>query len=108
MNPFKINCVSDILQTHTNNLNLIDYKIQIWLENIGRKKNNYISGWNILESNVKKHLKYIKKKIGCNGTIKKTDGLDKNIILLQGDHIKYMYDYMLNLGIESDHIHIKG
>jgi translation initiation factor 1 (eIF-1/SUI1) len=108
MDPF----VNNFVRANFNTINTtsIDYKIEIWLETMGRKKNTYISGWNISENEVKEHLKYIKKKNGCNGTIKKNinDTNEKIVILLQGDHRYYMYDYLHNQGINQEYIHIKG
>ena len=88
----------------------LEHKIEIWVENLGRKKNTYITGWNITDVNLKEHLKFIKKKIGCNGTIKKIiiESVEKNVILLQGNHTNYIYNYIISQGIDSNYIHIKG
>ena len=79
------------------------YNIEIWIEKFGRKKNTLISGWGVELSELKKHINNIKKKKGCNGTIRK-DGT----FLLQGDHVNYMYDYLLENSITSDEINIKS
>ena len=59
--------------------------IEIWIEELGRKKNTYISGW--LDDNMKEHIKYIKKHKGCNGTIKKLED-NKLVVMFQGNQIK--------------------
>ena len=53
MNPFE--------DYDTNNTESKD--ITIWVETNGCKKNTYISGWNISDSQIKEHLKTIKKKM---------------------------------------------
>ena len=111
-NPFdNININNQSNNDSIINNNIIEeYKIEIWVENIGRKKNTYISGWNICNTLLKDHIKNIKKKNGCNGTIKKIqiDSLEKIVILLQGNHCDFMYNYLINQNINKKYIHIKG
>ncbi len=95
MNPFE--------EIENTNTNLNNFHIEIWVENMGRKKNTYISGWSIDIEDLKNHLKNIKKKNGCNGSIK-----NNNIVQLQGDHTDYMTEYIINTGIDSNNIIIKG
>ena len=85
-------------------------KIELWTEICRRKKNTYISGWDICIDELKNHLKYIKKKTACNGTIKKlnSNNDDKYIILLQGDHINFIVNYLYEQNINKDNIYIKG
>jgi len=102
MNPF---------QDYDNN-NKESKDITIWVETNGCKKNTYISGWNISDSQIKEHLKTIKKKNGCNGSIKslpnKTNTGFVNTIQLQGDHVSYMKDFLIKNDINEDSIIIKG
>ena len=100
MNPF------DIIKIDNSIINSIDNIIDIKLEILKRKKNTYITGWNISEQEIKDHLKYIKKKIGCNGTIKTID--NSIIILLQGDHCIFIQNYLVEQGIDINLINIKG
>jgi translation initiation factor 1 (eIF-1/SUI1) len=83
-------------------------KIEIWVEEYGRKKNTFISGWNLSDS----ELKVLKKKCNCNGTIKELDNLitdtKTKVVLLQGDHSKTVKDYMIANGINKDNIRTKG
>ena len=86
-----------------------DY-IDIWVEVNGRKKNTYAINWNLSDGELKEHLKIIKTKLGCNGTIKKVINSSDSIkaVQLQGDHAKYLREYMISKGIEADLIRIKG
>ena len=103
MNPFEDNIIT------TNNLKN-EINIDIWVETFGRKKNTYISGWLLPELEIKEHLKNIKKKNGCNGTIKKyiKENNEINVVMLQGNHAQYMTNYLNDLNISLDNIHIKG
>jgi len=60
--------------------------IEIWIEQFGRKKNTYISGWNLEDNDLKEHIKIFKRSYGCNGTIKTNDNNIK-VIMFQGDQI---------------------
>jgi len=102
MNPFEEDIKSDINESTS---------IKIWMETNGRKKNTYVEGWNIPESELKEHIKIIKKKNGCNGTIKELKNYKSemvNVIQLQGDFIDYMKNYLINNNIDSSIINILG
>lgn len=83
-----------------------DNNIEIWVETFGRKKNTYLSGWKLSDGEKKDHLKIIKKKASCNGTIKNMNEVE--VIQLQGDHVAYLRQYMIDMGIDSLKIKIKG
>ena len=102
MNPFE-----DI---QIKNEIIFDNKIEIWNEKIGKKRNTYTSGWNISELLLKEHVKNIKKKNGCNGTVKKmiVDSTEKIVIHLQGNHSDFMLNYLINQGINDKNIYMKG
>ena len=113
MNPFDdINLLNDNNNTLKNNNNTLknNVNIDIWMETMGRKKNTYISGWHLSQDELKEHIKNIKKKNGCNGTMKKyiKDDTEIDVVLLQGDHVKYIVKYLNDLDISSDNIHIRG
>jgi translation initiation factor 1 (eIF-1/SUI1) len=103
MNPFEDNNIQD---------NFVTNNVTIWVEANGSKKNTYVSGWNISETQLKDHLKVIKKKNGCNGSIKSLPNESNNgfvtIIQLQGDHIDFVKDYLIKNDIYEDSIKIKG
>jgi translation initiation factor 1 (eIF-1/SUI1) len=86
--------------------------VNIWVEVNGRKKNTYITGWKIPDTDLKEHLKCIKKKNGCNGTIKRIANESNNgfvtTMQLQGDHAGIVQTYLVEKGVESNNIHVKG
>ena len=85
--------------------------IELWVEINGKKKNTYILGWNLEKTELKEHLRTIKKKKGCNGTIKKItteDYGEVSVLQLQGNHMEYVKDYIINTGISSENIRLKG
>jgi translation initiation factor 1 (eIF-1/SUI1) len=89
-----------------------DYKVQLLLKIMGRKKITFINGWDISEDDLKEHMKNIKKKNCCNGSYKcisdsgkKTNNFE---IQFQGDLIDFLKEYLINSGIDSDNIIIKG
>lgn len=85
--------------------------IDLWVEVNGRKKNTYIYGWELEKSELKEHLRTIKKKRGCNGTIKKMtvdEYGEVTVLQLQGNHVEYVKEYIENTGVETENIRIKG
>ena len=83
--------------------------IEIWVEERGKKADTYIYGWNIDEDILKTHLKTIKKKKGCNGSIKeivKEIGPIK-VMQLQGNIKDFIISYLKENGIHEDSIKIK-
>jgi len=100
MNPFEN-------ENNEDNIVNIEEKVEIWVAVFKGKKNTYISGLLYQESEMKDHLKNIKKKHGCNGSIKTSEeNSTKLIIQLQGDHINHICDYFEDLGITN--IIVKG
>ncbi len=90
---------------------LQDNLIELWVEVNGRKKNTYILGWKLPTSELKEHLRTIKKKRGCNGTIKDMTTEEYgnvSVLQLQGNHTDYVKEYIINTGIDGDNIRIKG
>ena len=85
--------------------------IELWVEVNGRKKNTYILGWNLDKTLLKDHLRTIKKKKGCNGTIKKITTEEHGVVSvlqLQGNHMDYVKDYIIDTGVDVDNIKTKG
>jgi translation initiation factor 1 (eIF-1/SUI1) len=83
MNPFENSNNTD---TINNNI------IEIWVETNGRRKNTYISGLSYTKKEMKEHLSNLKKKHGCNGSIKDLTEI-KDVLHLQGDHIYNIISY---------------
>ena len=132
MNPF------DNILERDNTLKINDEIIEIWVENRGRKSDTYLQGWNISLDELKEHLKNIKRNKGCNGSIKTQDPDDDNlktsdnpkqvsdnskasdnskqvsdikvqyILQLQGNHKFFLQTYLVEHGILSENIKIKG
>ena len=92
-----------------NNCNL-----EIIVESRGRKKNTYLTGWLNDKDKLKEHLKKLKRKIGCNGSVKKMNKEDNKFIFhLQGDRKDLLFEYLTNSKdnndkVESKFITIKG
>ena len=83
--------------------------IEIWIEERGKKSDTYVHGWNIDDATLKSHLKTIKKKNGCNGSIKeivKETGSIK-VMQFQGNIKDYIIHYLKENGISEDNIKIK-
>jgi translation initiation factor 1 (eIF-1/SUI1) len=104
MNPFE-NDEQETINEQSN--------IEIWIETFGRKKNTYIAGWNLSETELKEHIKTIKKKNGCNGTLKEvTINGNKTTLVkaiqLQGDHVDYILGYLTEQGIDINLVKVKG
>ena len=89
-------------------LNLSD-KIIIFSERNGRKTNTYILDWNLDKNDLKLHLKNLKKKHGCNGSIKMKlyHGEEKQVLHLQGEWKNEIKNYLLENNIEQNNIEVK-
>lgn len=94
MNPF--NELEELIEINTNN------KIEIWVESYGRKKITFISGWDLPVNDIRKHIKIIKKRHGCNGSLK------NNIIQFQGNIPDYVKLHLIDKGIDKDNIRIRN
>lgn len=108
MDPFCDETFDEFNEEFKNDSLLENIKqIIIWCEDIkGKKKMTFMTGWDIEKEELKNHLKILKKRLGCNGSIKNSDeGL---IFQLQGDKIDVLHEYLLNNNIEKDNIYIKG
>lgn len=82
--------------------------IEIWIENRGRKTDTYMSGLPYDDITLKEHVKIIKKKKGCNGTIKFIEKENEKIkvLHLQGNQKNMLLEYFTNIGLEN--IKLKG
>lgn len=102
-NPFLNN------KTNDNELLKINQNIEIWSEARGRRLDSYISGLPYNDDQLKIYLKDIRKKKGCNGSIKMLEIGDVNeikVLHLQGNQKIYLLDYFTNLGLKN--IKLKG
>jgi translation initiation factor 1 (eIF-1/SUI1) len=103
MNPFESNIE---INTYIPKLDTV---IEIWNECRGRKSDTFISGLPLEEQELLDHLKTIKKRKGCNGSVKELlgeDGTTSLIIQVQGNQKDYLKEYFINLGFNN--IKLKG
>ena len=91
------------------NISFEETKIIIYSERNGRKSNTYIIDWDISKESMKSHLKNLKKKYGCNGTIKTKmfQGENKEVLHLQGELKSEVKEYLISKEIEEDNIEVK-
>jgi translation initiation factor 1 (eIF-1/SUI1) len=92
MNPFE-NELDEIINKPKN--------IEIWVENMGKKKNTYITGLTFSSDVMKNHLRTLKKKHGCNGSLQIKEDTNQQMIHLQGNQLNNMIDYFTELGVSN-------
>lgn len=115
MNPIftnnDIDTMFDDLDNKDNNLiESLDQCVTIFTQANGRKTNTYTIGLELSKEQLKSHLKTIKKQNGCNGTIKTIsyDGVELDAIHLQGNQIKVMKKYLIDiLKISEENMDVK-
>ncbi|ADO67096.1 putative SUI1/eIF-1 [Cafeteria roenbergensis virus] len=75
-----------------------------------RKSISYVEDWNLTIDELKNHLKKLKTKYGCNGSVKTKNVNGKNIIVfqLQGDKRTELINYLQDQGIEKTNLTIIG
>jgi|SaaInlStandDraft_4_1057021.scaffolds.fasta_scaffold196292_1 translation initiation factor 1 (eIF-1/SUI1) len=85
------------------------FNIIIMSERQGRKSNTYIYGWNIEKTELKQHLKSLKKKYGCNGSLKIKNyyGEDRECLHLQGEWSLEVKKYLKENNINENEIDVK-
>jgi len=81
----------------------LENKLIVFSERRGRKTNTYILDWNLSKEDIKLHLKNLKKKHGCNGSIKTIlyQGEEKEVLHLQGELKNEVKEYLVENG-END------
>jgi translation initiation factor 1 (eIF-1/SUI1) len=87
----------------------IEDDIVIWIEQRGRKSDTFISGLPLTKDQLLDHLKNIKKKKGCNGSVKEIiddNGITKLVIHTQGNLKAFINEYFNTLGYTN--IKLKG
>jgi translation initiation factor 1 (eIF-1/SUI1) len=100
MNPFEKNDDED---EEKKNVSFKPNNVEIWLEIKGRHKNTFITGLDFETDDLKEHLKNLKKKHGCNGSLKEDliDGENKKVLKLQGDHIDNIQNFLMSINITN-------
>lgn len=83
--------------------------IIIFSEKNGRKTNTYLIKWNIDKNELKDHLKTLKRKYGCNGSIKNKNfqGSEYESLHLQGELKDELKEYLLSKDINENMIEVK-
>ena len=110
------NNVSDPF-SNNNNENILLFKnnddIELWVADRGRKCDTYISHLPYTEAELLAHLKILKKKLGCGGSIQNSKEFESDELIseyfrihIQGNHKNYINEYFTKLGIKN--IKIKG
>jgi translation initiation factor 1 (eIF-1/SUI1) len=95
MNPFE--------NEEDNNSSIKNTNVEVWLEINGKRKNTYASGLNFEADVLKEHLRNLKKKHGCNGSLKELsiEGQVREVLQLQGDHVENMLTYLKSINISN-------
>tara|TARA_B100001248_G_C27148070_1_gene347655 strand:+ start:282 stop:587 length:306 start_codon:yes stop_codon:yes gene_type:complete len=90
-------------------LDITEKEILILKTNRGRKVNLFVSGWELSKEELKEHLKNLKRKFGCNGSVKmeEIEGNEKMVIHLQGDHTDKVFEYIKGIVDNSYKIIVK-
>ena len=97
MNPFENDIIEVIVAPKY---------VEIWVETNGKKKNTYITGLTYPNEEMKSHLKNLKKKHGCNGSLKNNENTNQPMLHLQGNQLNEIIEYFNALGIQN--IIVKG
>ena len=83
-----------------NDLDIITYDISVFSIRRGKKVMTYFSGWLDDKKELTKHLKVLKNKHGCNGSVKykaiDNDEEKKLYFMLQGDWVDIVKKYIEN------------
>lgn len=71
------------------------------------KRATLLYGWIQDKDELKSNMKILKSKLGCNGTIKKTEE-GELYLQLSGNKSYELYDYLVKKGIDENIINIKN
>jgi len=88
----------------TSEKELSSNKLEIRVVKNGRKSITYLDGWELEKEDLKAHMKELKKKHGCNGSVKEKDG--KVVFMLQGEKSDELIEYLKKVGIKGSDIKI--
>ena len=88
----------------TSEKELSSNKLEIRVVKNGRKSVTYLDGWELEKAELKAHMKELKKKHGCNGSVKEKDG--KVVFMLQGEKSEELIEYLKKVGIKVSEIKI--
>jgi len=87
--------------------------VELWVSERGRKFDTYISYLPYTKSELDLHLKNLKKKLGCGGSIQSSKDFEPDELIpeyfrihIQGKQKDYIKEYFIKLGIKN--IRVKG
>jgi len=77
---------------------VLEKKIHLFGQKNGRRTNTFIAGWEISSEAMKGHLRTLKSRLACNGSIKKItyNGLEQTALHLQGNKITDCASFLMN------------
>ena len=115
-NPFLESNDNPFLESNNNefkNLLKEEPDIELWVVDRGRKCDTYISHLPYTEAELLEHLKHLKKKLGCGGSVQNSKDFELEEpssnyfrIHIQGNKKSQIRDYFTQLGIKN--IKVKG
>lgn len=75
-----------------------------------RKSITYLEGWEVEFNILKEHLKILKTKLGCNGSVKRKliDNSSRVVFQLQGDKRNELLSYLVENDVDENNIEIIG
>ena len=100
--------------------------ILIWTKKVRKSINIFMHGWNLEKSELAAHHKHMKKKLGCNGSLKKNQvfgrvydnsgkvdletkkNVKDMVFHLQSGRVDELIKYLVENGINEDNIEIKS
>jgi len=113
IDPFSNDTGNDTSNIENSDLLKESQYVELWVSDRGRKFDTYISHLPYTKSELDLHLKNLKKKLGCGGSIQNSKDFedDESIneyfrIHIQGNHKNYINEYFTKLGIKN--IRVKG
>lgn len=101
--------MDNFLFNNDNEVTFENKNVLIKITNRGRKVNLFVCDWDIPLSELKEHLKRLKKMLGCNGSIKQevVEGNEKTVLHLQGEHSIKVKEYIDSVTNNSLNVTIK-
>lgn len=88
-----------------------DQNITIWTRKVKKTINTYMSGWDIDKETLKGYHSSLKKKWGCNGSLKNNylfNSEEKGIIFhLSRDCVDELVEFLKEKGIDEKNIEVK-
>jgi len=118
VDPFSNNDNADPFSNNNDNTETLDLlkenqDVELWVSERGRKFDTYISYLPYTKSELDLHLKNLKKKLGCGGSIQSSKDFEPDELIpeyfrihIQGKQKDYIKEYFIKLGIKN--IRVKG